>query len=81
MLFGAKRHRKYPLDVGELRQLVTQLDNAQVPDEAILRGRTIVGGRLCEITVDTRERLHGSVKDVERSKTSGPGWTDPKRPS
>lgn len=81
MLFGARNPDRQPLDVGELRKLVVQLDAADVPDGAILRGTTRMGGRLSQITVDSRERIKGPVPERTRAEERGPGWNDPKRPS
>lgn len=63
MLFGVKKPGKAPIDVGELRKLVAQLNAADVPDSAVVRAASRFGGRLSAVTVDSCERIHGRVPE------------------
>jgi hypothetical protein len=80
MLFGVKKPGKQPIDVGELRKLVKQLDDADVPDTAIVRASTRFGGKLSDVTVDSCERQHGRVKEMTRAEEAeiSPVSFDPK---
>lgn len=65
MLYGQKANGK-ALTAGELRALVKQLDAAEVPDAAVVRGRVRIGNRVLELSVESGECLR---EDVGRSET------------